>query len=439
MKKIVTLLFLLGMVCTASAAKLYIKVTSPGWWGDASAVTAISFDGGTKTDMTTVYMYGDKWAVSDIPTSYTSIKIYRHVSSDYYNETDVTLTGTGDFYKSMNDGTLSNCDAPTWNYLVFRQNIINWEGNDGSTWNDNDMHNTLHPDGDTFIFELTKTQIDNSTNKAQGIRFRLRNSDYLSYNDAGTSINGYPQIYPTASGASISIGDYTTTYYHNSDDTEWSWQVDIPSYDYTKIVLTAEYVNDNGYKWKISADAYLPAVTTNASGYCTYTIAHPLKISGAKAYYATDDGDGSATAHAITNPAASTPMLIKGTASTAYSFAVATSGTDYSSTNAFKAGTATTASSGLASETDGKYNYILNGDAFYAANGKKVAEGKAYLQLSKEASARPLIFADEEDTAIRLITTSDDNTDATYNLSGQRIATPSKGLYIVNGRKVIMK
>ena len=28
---------------------------------------------------------------------------------------------------------------------------------------------------------------------------------------------------------------------------------------------------------------------------------------------------------------------------------------------------------------------------------------------------------------------------AVYNLSGQRLATPQKGLYIVNGRKVVMK
>ena len=26
-----------------------------------------------------------------------------------------------------------------------------------------------------------------------------------------------------------------------------------------------------------------------------------------------------------------------------------------------------------------------------------------------------------------------------YNLSGQRVAQPTKGLYIVNGRKVVMK
>lgn len=429
----------MGMVGTASAGKLYIKITNPGWWGNDNAITAISFDEGSFTDMSTIYMYGHKWAVADLPTSYSSVKIKRHVSSNYYDETTVTISGTDDNYQEMSNGTLTSIDVPSWTYLVFRQNIINWEGNNGTTWNDNDMHNTSHPDRDTFIFELTKNQIENSSNKGEGIRFRLRNSEYVYYNDAGESIDGYPQIYPTASDAQIAIGNSTATYYHNTNTTTWSWLVEIPSYDYTKIVLTAKYVNESGYKWKISADAYLPAISTNASGYSTYTVGVPVKIPvGVTAYYATDDGDGSATAHAITDPAANTPMLIKGAASTSYSFAVAASGTDYSGTNAFKAGTSTTAADGLATG-EGPYNYILNGNAFYAANGKKVAEGKAYLQLSQPATTRALVFPGEKEAGISVITNTAENVNAIYNLSGQRVANPSKGLYIVNGHKVIMK
>jgi hypothetical protein len=180
-------------------------------------------------------------------------------------------------------------------------------------------------------------------------------------------------------------------------------------------------------------------VATNGSGYCTLTTNVPLTISGgATAYYATDDkGNGSATAHAMTNPAANVPMLIKGSTSTTYSFAVAASGTDNpGNTNAFKAGTG----SALASTTDGKYNYILNGNAFYAANGKTVALGKAYLQLSTAASARALVFADDEATSIEAVDNMPfANDHSVYNLNGQRVNTPQKGLYIVNGRKVVLK
>ena len=443
MKKLITLLILvMGFVGTANAGKLYIKITNQGWWGNDGAISAISFDDGmTKTDMNTVYMYGDKWAEQEIPTGFSSVRIWRHGgNNEYWDERSVTLNGTDNQYKNMSDGNLSDISAPVWNYLVFRQNIINWEGNNGTTWDDNDMHNTNHPDGDTFTFELTKTQIDASSNKEEGLRFRLRNSDYVAYDDAGNEVKGYPQIYPNSTtngnGCQLNIGNNVTTYYQNTGSTDWYWQVDIPSFDYEKIVLTAKYVNENGYKWKISADAYLPAVNTNSYGYCTYVAPVALTIEGATAYYATDRGNGSARAVKMTNPAADTPMLIKGDANKAYDFKVAQTGTDNpGSTNAFKKGPVT----GLTSGTTGPYNYILNGDAFYAANGKNVAKGKAYLQLSQQASARGALVFDNEETGIDVITATADKADACYNLNGQRIAAPSKGLYISNGRKVIMK
>lgn len=245
------------------------------------------------------------------------------------------------------------------------------------------------------------------------------------------------QAYPNSQDLAMSYGSgASTSAYFNSDNTQDSWRLTKPGYTFEKVIISAVYnpFADAFGTWNVSADAYVK-VTTNASGYSTLTLDAPLTISGATAYYATDNGNGSATAHAITNPAANTPMLIKGTASTSYTFAVAASGTDYSSSNAFKAGEGST----LASMTAGKYNYILNGDKFMAANDKMVGTDKAYLQLSKAALARVLTIPGEEETGINVITNTVDNTNAAYNLSGQRVASPSKGLYIVNGRKVIMK
>ncbi len=178
------------------------------------------------------------------------------------------------------------------------------------------------------------------------------------------------------------------------------------------------------------------SVTTNTSGYCTYVNTNPLTISGATAYYATDNNNGSATATAITNPAASTPMLIKGNASTTYYFEVAASGTSVDN-NAFHAGTGST----LASVTAGKYNYILNGNTFYAANDKTVATKKAYLQLSAQAAgARPILtFADDEASAIKGITTVENTNDSYFNLQGVKVSAPTKGMYIRNGKKFIVK
>ena len=182
-------------------------------------------------------------------------------------------------------------------------------------------------------------------------------------------------------------------------------------------------------------DSWGLTVKTNASGYATWGDAwHAITIPSGIAYCAEDNGNGSATAHTVTNPAANTPMLIKGEANTTYHFAPASDSESLSYTNALIRGTGEELESG-----SGPYNYILNGDTFYAANGKIVGTNKAYLQLSVAATARALVFDDEETTGIAVVNASQKMNGEYFNLAGQRVAQPAKGLYIVNGKKVIMK
>lgn len=176
-------------------------------------------------------------------------------------------------------------------------------------------------------------------------------------------------------------------------------------------------------------------VTTNASGFCTYVNSNPITISDATAYYAVDQNNGSAKAYTITNPVANTPMLIKGDPITPYYFAVAESGTALEYANAFKAGTGAVVSPG-----EGPYNYILKGDAFYLANGttNTVATNKAYLQLTQAATARVLLFDDEEEVT-GITSVKSENSNVYFDLQGRRVAQPTKGLYIMNGKKFIKK
>ncbi len=184
------------------------------------------------------------------------------------------------------------------------------------------------------------------------------------------------------------------------------------------------------------------AVKTNGSGYATYVSTKNLTIPANTAYCAEDNNNGTATAHSVTKPAGTTAMLIKGNPNTTYHFGTrsASDNETLAFTNAFKAGDDSNVES-YESET-GPYNYILNGNTFYAAAGKKVAKGKAYLQLTVRASSSSspaLIFADGETTGIHLISTVDETDNYYYNLQGDRIANPTKGIYIKNGKKVIIK
>ena len=70
-----------------------------------------------------------------------------------------------------------------------------------------------------------------------------------------------------------------------------------------------------------------------------------------------------------------------------------------------------------------------------------IAANKAYLAVPSDAGARDFVWFDEGETTslseVRGLKSEERG--EYYNLNGQRVAQPTKGLYIVNGRKVVIK
>ena len=88
---------------------------------------------------------------------------------------------------------------------------------------------------------------------------------------------------------------------------------------------------------------------------------------------------------------------------------------------------------------------MLQNNEFHAilAEGDevKVPAGKAVLHLGDEqagANARVLKI-DAEATGIRSIDNGQLTIDNYYDLSGRRVAKPTKGMYILNGKKVVVR
>ena len=94
-------------------------------------------------------------------------------------------------------------------------------------------------------------------------------------------------------------------------------------------------------------------------------------------------------------------------------------------------------------------NYVLANKGgnlgFYAiTNGTTLAAGKAYLplptaDLPSAAREFTLIFDDGETTEIMKVASQEKASQGYYDLQGRRVANPTSGLYIVNGKKVIIK
>lgn len=79
---------------------------------------------------------------------------------------------------------------------------------------------------------------------------------------------------------------------------------------------------------------------------------------------------------------------------------------------------------------------------FFIYKGTNIPPYRAFLTVNKiGTSSRQFKITDEEPTDIKGIdsTQTTTNSDVYYNLSGQRVQHPSKGIYIHNGRKVIIK
>jgi len=93
---------------------------------------------------------------------------------------------------------------------------------------------------------------------------------------------------------------------------------------------------------------------------------------------------------------------------------------------------------------DGFYNYVLKDGLFCPSNGSaSVGVNKAYLRIPTQwiaNQARELtIELTEEPTGIANIMNDHGRTARYYNMKGQRIEHPQKGIYILNGKKVIIR
>ena len=215
-----------------------------------------------------------------------------------------------------------------------------------------------------------------------------------------------------------------------------------------------------------SVAIYKQDISTTYSNYCT-NIPVPVSISDAgmatlssnkaldftkvttiEAYYATLDNSGNVAYHRILKVPAETGLLIRnaaGEAQGAVSDNVPTLTGTAESVEGNILVAALEAITGLPSVSpDGSKNYILNkhsqyGLGFYLANGKNLAANRAYMRIPVQTAREFIgINFDGDATGIESIRLNGTD-DAIYDLQGRKVMNPAKGLYIVNGKKVVVK
>lgn len=239
-------------------------------------------------------------------------------------------------------------------------------------------------------------------------------------------MNGAYLCYDNSSGFSYSIGQHTPIQLYKRSETT-------KSYAFYTTSLSTE-------------------VAINKYGYSTWYAGMPVAVpEGMKTYYCIVDGNT-----AVLNDMGT--VIPANTGAVLYAEEAIGTGGSYAMSYTNESITIDITKNlliGYVQDTE-----VNNGKAHYALNVKdnvvgfyvpKTTEegttpsatstftakaGKAYLELEPTASAVSLVIRRNSDTSIDAATVIPE--DIIYDLTGRRVITPSKGIYIVNGRKVTM-
>lgn len=184
------------------------------------------------------------------------------------------------------------------------------------------------------------------------------------------------------------------------------------------------------------------SVTITSAEYATYCGNKALNFDGVgiKAFTATD-GETSVKLNEFTSgkvPANTPVVLYKEGLSTTTTFdvPVAASADAFEGTNDLHVSDGTTAV--------GNGIYVLanktNGVGFYPwTSTTSLSAGKIYLKSESTTPAPFLGFDSEGTTGIVNVNRETITNNQYYTLDGRRVAEPTKGLYIINGKKVVIK
>ena len=224
--------------------------------------------------------------------------------------------------------------------------------------------------------------------------------------------------------SNISITDYSKTFYIRAI----AWDADKNEASANEVLFTI-------------TGAVKVTATKEYSTFCSTSDLDFSNVEGLEANVVSSIGTSSAKTTKVNKVAAGTGLILKKTADvgTATDFSVPlASETDEIADNYMVGVTEDTNMEGVANA------YILSDGKFYECTGGTLAAGKAYLNDKDGVWATTgapsfSIITDDETTGINSVERGALSVEGCYTLDGRRVEHPTKGLYIVNGKKVIIK
>ena len=264
----------------------------------------------------------------------------------------------------------------------------------------------------------------------------------------GTTLNNYIGWgigFFESAGAGVNVGTFNLK---NEGDNVYSYVVGdfkaafnadkngAGDYGINWIVYGQDNENNNFTRKSIKVSPVTESVSIVESGFATHSFSRPVNVDGVVTAYGAKYDGSKIVLTPVTEVPAGAGVIIEA------------DNKDYDvptirranalSDNELKVSDGNTTSDGT--------HYFALGKKDVKVGFMKVAadvvipKGKAYLYLETPPSSRDFIaFGEEDVTAIESVKATTVAQDNYFNLAGQRVAQPTKGLYIVNGKKVIIK
>lgn len=192
------------------------------------------------------------------------------------------------------------------------------------------------------------------------------------------------------------------------------------------------------YKIQFEQLADGDVVQVTSAGWASFSSSKALDFTGTDvtAYIAKAKDDQNVTLTEISKVPANTGIVVSATAGT-YAIPVLSGVADDTNGNLLKPWL----TAGTPSESK-YYTLAVSGGnpVFKKSSGGTLAAGKSYLVVSGTAAPSLGVDFGSETTGVSEVRSQKEDVRGEYfNLNGQRVAQPTKGLYIVNGKKVVVK
>ena len=375
------------------------------------------------------------------------------IASDVETATTITVTAKPTSMSDDMDGTITisgggldedktvslscNVTDPNETVYVFSEidGFASWSTSYGT-------HDVTYPEA-----TVTFTAADKQTSNITDIPVQKKGDVILALSNKGEIISSVCftcrqwttktqtlQIYASSDGGSTwsdQIGD---------DESDFEITCSLPA-NTNAVKLTTTEDNQVGIEsvsFVVDAEHY--NVKISSAGWATISCSKEIEIpAGVTAYYAEEKDASTVTLKEITGGyiPANTGVVVAGTEGT-YTANVTETGATLSGTNLLKPWTT------AGEPTDGTYYTLAvdgsNNPVFKLSTGGTLAAGKAYLVLPAGGARELSVSFGGETTGIDEVRGQKEDVRGEYfNLAGQRVAQPTRGLYIVNGRKVVIK